>query len=62
MSEHKKNKENTFAYLSSAITLAAPLPGLDKPKYAGIALDLVYQNLEWSGILDPSQAQKKKNQ
>lgn len=62
MSEHKKNKEKTFTYLSSAITLAASLPGLDKLQYAGIALDLVYQNLEWSGILDPSKAQKKKNQ
>lgn len=62
MNEQNVTEEKIFTYLSGAITFAASLPGLDKLEYAGIALDLVYQNLEWSGVLEPSKAQKKKQQ
>lgn len=62
MKREKRNEEKIFTYLSNAITAAASLSGLDKLEYAGIALELIYQNLEWSGVLEPSKAQKRKTQ
>lgn len=56
------NFDKAFFYLSNAITAVSSFPKLESFQYANIALDLLYQNLKWSGLLEPSKLSKHEEQ
>lgn len=58
----KINSNNAYVFLSNAIALAASLPALDALKYAPPVIGLIYNNLEWNGILKTDITFKLKEQ
>lgn len=62
MDHHSHYRQKAFVYLSHAVTFAASLPGLEKMQYANQVLDLIYQNLQWSGVLEEEKSVKLEKQ
>ncbi len=62
LNSREQNRQKAFFYISSIITFAASLPGLDKLQYGNMLLDLIYRNMEWSGLLETKRAVKLKEQ